>query len=251
MTRRALAFGAVMLLGLAGPAAAEERSTVAAVREHDARAQRLFEAGDFEGALDALRAAQQLRPASQRLFSMAVCQQRLGVPREAIRLYRTYADAADADDEHRELARRRIGEIRAELDAAAETDGGGAPTIFDDGGEEPASERARSTGRRRLSRTPFYAMLGLTGAAALGVAVLGGLTLDLHDQFVSSRNPTVRFDLRSTGWPMAVATDVLLGVACVSAAVAVVLAILTDWRRRPASAARLSRLALAPHGAEP
>jgi tetratricopeptide (TPR) repeat protein len=256
MTRIGITLGVVAWVAFAGPADAEERSTVAAVREHDARAQRLFEAGDYAGALDALDAAQRLRPAPQRIFSMAVCQQRLGEPGEAIRLYRSYIDAPDADDEHRDLARRRIDEIRAERDAAvdetsrAEEDDG----AWDEGEatEDPDREAAPRRGRRGLSRTPFYAMLGVTGALAIGVAALGGITLDMYGQYERSTNATQRADLRSTGWPMAVATDVLLSLACVSAAVAVLLAALTDWRRRPASASRrLPPLALGPGGGRP
>lgn len=229
MTCRTIVALLAALLAAPCLARAEARDVIDAVREHDRRAQQRFEGGDYEGALDELHAAQRLLPAAERLFSMAVCQRRLGRPREAMALYRRYLDDPGADDEHRELARRHLESLRAELDeGAVAASGEDEAAVFGREGEPAAAGPAR---RRRLPRAPFFAMLGVTGAAALSFAVLGGVTLGMHREFLVT-DPATQADryleLRDAGRRMNVATDVLLGFTCVAAAAAVILALFTD-----------------------
>jgi hypothetical protein len=230
MTSRTFAAVLTALLAVPCSTQAEERVSVRSIRMHDQRAQQRFEGGDYQGAFEELSAAQQLFPAAERLLSMAACQQRLGRSEEAIALYQLFLEDADADDEHRDLARQRIESLRAELDATVEETGAR------EDGEETAAEPPE---RHRLSRAPFFSMIGVAGAAILGFAILGGITLGMHEEFLVT-DPGTQFDryheLQDNGRRMTVATNVLLGLACLSAAVAVVLAFFTDWGRRPAGA---------------
>lgn len=78
------------------------------------RGSALYRAGDFRAALSAFEAAQARRPASEALFNIARCQERLGQLADAVESYTAYL-AAEPTAPDREVVSARIAELRARL----------------------------------------------------------------------------------------------------------------------------------------
>jgi len=112
-----LAYAAALALvaGWPGRANAQSEHIVNEVRELDQNAQYYFGQGDYEAAIEALRGAHQLMPATPRLFNIAVCYERLNDAGQAIEYYARFARAADADEERRGRARERIDGLLTDL----------------------------------------------------------------------------------------------------------------------------------------
>lgn len=121
MTRSG-AFSTVLLL-LWFPAVCFGEADLERVREHDELAQELFDAGDFEGALQEMGVAQALMPASSRLYNTGVCHERLGQLQEAIDLFVLFTEDTDVPAERRDRTLLRLEQLRDQL----ETDADDAP----------------------------------------------------------------------------------------------------------------------------
>lgn len=84
--------------------------------------------------------------------------------------------------------------------------------------------------RARVHRGWFWAMVGLTGAGTIGSGVLGGLTLNMADEYDS--DPMRSAEDQYAGQRMAVGTDILIGITAVTALAATILGFFTDFGGR-------------------
>ncbi len=226
-------------------ARAQADEVVAEVSAYDARAEEYFAAGDFAAALAEQEAAQALLPATPRLFNMAVCLERLDRPREAMDLYRQFVVAPDVPSERRQLAQQRIDAIQVQL---AEPERPpiefGSGEAVDEESEDvaaidedptptpepvPVTAPADRSGRN-LSPVAFWTMLGLTGAAGLATIICGAVTLDMHDEFLSTyQGEGDSRDLQVSGRNLSMVTNIFIGVTAAFAASALVLGLVTNW----------------------
>lgn len=244
------------LLGLfllPASARSEEGTDIEEVMRHDQSAMEHFAAEEYGAAVGEFRAAQRLMPATNRLYNIALCEDRLGNLEQALELYRQYLGEPDALSDVRRTARDRIAAIQAELAARREPleTGGGGSAVEAGGGEgsgpEPGPEPTVPE-RRGLPPVAFYTTLGLTVASGIALTVLGAITLDRHDEFLTlpSQDDPRALPLQEEGRQLALATDVMIGVTSVAAAAAVVLAIFTRWGPSPSSGGQARGLTLAP-----
>lgn len=225
---------------------AESTSPTGVAQEHDERALEHFSAGRYAEALAAMEAAQSLLPASSRLYNMAVCHERLGHIRRAVELYQDFVDAPDAPHERQELAQTRLDRLRATLEVVESSE---TPTIMPPVATSDESQSQSSAsegppvgqesetveGSHRLSPALFYAFLGVTAAAAVTMAALGGLTLseqDAWEQHFEDDDPDELLRLKERGQNLALATNVMLGITATGAAATLVIAFFTRWRRQ-------------------
>lgn len=180
---------------------------------YDSSAREAFDRGDYRQALEALNAAQDVSPATARLYNMAQCHEGLGEDEQAIELYQQYLVARDALEGRRRIARQRI------------------ERLSDRGVQSPTPEAPPRQDTLRPLRVAFYSLVGVTSVLTLGFGVLGGVTLARHEEFVSfyQEDPSVQ-DLSSQGSSLALATDVVLGLSIVSAVVTLVVGLI--WLRR-------------------
>lgn len=212
-----------------------------AVEEHDRRAEALYRSADYEGALDELRAAQVQSPATFRLFNIATCLQRIEEHERALEMLRRYVDASDAITTRRDEAYAAIEEL--EVLVLRETDASPAPIpttfITEEERRDSAAEALPAAPRRPL-RTPFFAMVGVTGALTIAMTVIGAVTLVKHSNYgqlsllagESLENYATRWhDEQTTGQRLSLVTDVLLGVTVASAIATLVLGLFA--LRRP------------------
>ena len=70
-------------------------------------------------------------------------------------------------------------------------------------------------------------MVGLTGAGTIGAGVLGGLTLNMADEY--DGDPMRTAEDQDSGQRMAVGTDIAIGVSVVTAIASIILAFFTDF----------------------
>jgi len=242
----------VVLLALApATSLAEDAPVVARVAEHDRRGADLFARGEYEAAIQELEAAERLLPASERSLNLAVCHDRLGRAEQAIALYQQVLDSEQADEALRGYAADRIAVLRAaRRGSATERPAGTAPELFE---PEPVAREGRPGVRpRRVTPAAVYAMVGVTAAAGVAMAVLAGLAYseqrELDDltaaadpestsaeQWEVERQQAVA--IRSRGLELATAADVMIGVTSAAALVTVVLAAVAEWHP-PAGRAR-------------
>ena len=220
------------LLCLLAPATglAEEGGDLEWAMEHDRRAQEHFEGGEYRQALRELEAAQARLPSTARLYNLAVCAERAGLPERAIRHYRDYLEAPDGDEALQAGIRTSITELQAEIDRGPEQEG---PTTTETetgepgtGGEGPAPEEER----RGLRPAAFYSTLGVTLALGAAATALGVVTLVWRAEFngLTREDPRAQ-TLADEGPPIALAADIMIGLTAAAAAATVVLAILTSW----------------------
>jgi hypothetical protein len=92
----------------------------------------------------------------------------------------------------------------------------------------------------------FWMMAGVAGAAALSMAITGGLTLKYNDDFKAGGATDLH--LRDTALSLRTATDVLLGVALATGVAAVVLLLLPGREQATSDEAPRAAVALAPSG---
>lgn len=222
----ASAFAAVLSSSLEAHAQRSDAETAA--EAHDARAAELFDDGQYSRALVELQAAQEILPATPRVYNIAACHVQLGDLTQAIVYYQRFIEAPDAPDDRRQAANDRITELRNQLEAEQ----GAANQETSEGHEEPHQESApEASSRQRLSPTVFYALLGVTAAAGVGLAVTGGIALYWQGQFKDTvaLSTEGNYD-RDSGQPWATAGDVLIGVTAAGALAALVVGLLTRWR---------------------
>lgn len=245
MMRRAYDLLLALALALAGaPAAGQEQPSEpdreATARAHDERASELFEAGDYAGALTELQAAQDLLPATPRVYNMAVCHERLGHRDEAMALYRRFVDLEDAQADRVQRAHERLGALE-EQSTVPEL---GSPEPGESEAEAPVAPPVAPPSRQRLRPAAFYALLGTTLAIGVTATVTGSVALTWHNE---SQNEHLE-----DGPPLAHATDALIGVGAALAVATLVVGVFTRFRdETPGRAARRVRLVIGATGAGP
>jgi tetratricopeptide (TPR) repeat protein len=225
----------------ASPAAAE--SAEAAAERLDRSAAERYERGEMEAALADLEAAQRLLPASSRVYNIARCHDRLGHVTEAVAHYERYIALDDTSGEHRRLALERLEALRAQVlspRSPGDGDGGDGRTTTTTSTTLP-EEPARDS-RGRVPPAVFYALLGVTAASGVALAVTGGLALQRQREFEQTAVDSADGDeLRERGEPLALAADVLIGVTAAAGLATLIVAIFTRWRgEAPRAAVSLS-----------
>lgn len=199
-------------------------------REIDERAQRLFVQGELERALSLMEAAQAIAPASPRLYNMAVCHDRLGQEAAALELYREFILASDVPAERRARAVERIERIEAQQGSVEDRD---RPVeVF-----EPLPPPPRAA--RSLRPAAFWALFGLTSALGVTTAILGGVTLSRHEQWLGNE---LDDSYQDRGQALATTADVFIGLTAASALATLIIAFIVDWSSASASSARRSSL---------
>ncbi len=101
-----------MLVGT-GTVSADSRSDA---RSHYLQGQKLYNAGDYRGAITEFSAAQQLYPADLNNYNLALCYDKLGEPEPAIQYYKAYLAKVPTTDKKSEIEASV-----ARLDAAAKS----------------------------------------------------------------------------------------------------------------------------------
>lgn len=235
-----LCFVLTALVGvlLSWPVEARAEMMEEQARQHDERASELFENGDYAGALAEMEEAQDLLPATSRVYNIAVCHERLGHIDEALALFREFIVLEDAPSERRARALTRIEQIRAQR--SADTDADPEP-------EESASEQAetgaavagepswedeleQAPSRRRLSPGVFWGLLGATAATTLVWAITGGLSLSYRSKFEGTMQGSDEGnDYERIGNGLVIATDVFLGTSAALAVATLVVGLFTRW----------------------
>jgi tetratricopeptide (TPR) repeat protein len=214
---------AALVVAAPGPAHAEAGSSEGAVLSAealDARARDAFNEGDYQAALDALRVAQGVAPASPRLYNMAQCHEGLGQNDDALTLYRQYLEATDTAPGRRRLAEQRVESLSRPAQSVADVT---VPSIsWVDVREVDASNRLRG---------PFWGMVATTSLLTAGAVVLGAVTLARHVDFTErfQEDPEVPH-LSDVGQALALSTDIMVALAAASAIVTLVVGLV--WRHR-------------------
>jgi len=84
---------------------------------------------------------------------------------------------------------------------------------------------------KKLPRAAFWSMTGATAALGITVAITGGLTLKQKEEYASLTYDDGWEAERRKGRSLALATDILLGVAGAAAVTTIVLAFFTDFEK--------------------
>ena len=136
-----------LLLGLFGlvvaaPAWAQKDPRAEAKAQYQ-QGRTLFDQGEYEKAIDAFRAADQLAPSGVNDFNIALAYEQLGRPADAIRHYRSYL-ARVPDASNKAAVEASIARLEAQLEAEAKQPVEPPP---DDPAEPPSADpRAGATG---------------------------------------------------------------------------------------------------------
>ncbi len=232
----------LFLCSIAGSAAAEiEGDALASTRVHDTRAEDFFEAEDYDRALEEMELAQEIAPSTVRLYNMAVCNERLGRIVPALELYRIFVVAGDAPAARLGRAREALARLETAQRAAevrrAEELASASSNAEEPGDGDTPHDEVGGAGRRRLAPPVFFVSLGVTLASAVAWAVVAGVTLSRHNDYVEwadqdsapSRAALNVIEARDKGHALALGADVLLGLTAAAALTTAILAFLTRW----------------------
>lgn len=258
-----LATAALALAVAAAPAArAEEAPTspeIQAARDRFAQAVELVDQERFQEALDIFQELRQTNPHPVVTYNIAWCLSRLSRPSEAITTFEQYLSENDEDQDRLTRAHAELDRLRT-IQAAENTTPPVEPPTGDgtegvtgqtgdqtgDGAEQPEP----TSSRRRLGPAAFYSLLGITGAAGIGLIVTGALALG-YDSDAEDVVGTVPFDqnaysdIETDFNRMSTIADVMLAVTCVAAAATLLVGIFTDFHRNRQAARRQAQLARA------
>lgn len=160
---------------------------------------RLFQAGDFKGAVKAYREAYQFEPVGALLYNIAfIYDKKLDDPQLALDYYRRFVNAPDADRDTRLAAFERIVEITEELAEKTPV----TPPVT------PPPPPPPDNSQRLIG--------WIVAGSGAGIAVFGGvfgiLASQTHSDFEASGDAVERRDLRDTGETQALMADIGLGV---------------------------------------
>jgi hypothetical protein len=209
----------------------EEEEAIARSRARFANAVDLVDQGRHGEALELFQELQNERPHPIILYNIGLCLSRLDRVDEAIEILEEYLEQGDPDE-------GRLAAARAELDRL----GGLAtaspppiepvtpPTIEESSSEsqhprEDAPASAERRDRRRLRPVAFWTVFGLTAATGVSLAITGGLTLHLSDQWLEEGH----VEDRNTGRVLRGVSDGLLIALVVESIAALVLGLFTDY----------------------
>lgn len=204
------------------PAFAEIGDAETAARALDRQASTLFDAGEYEEALDRMESAQRILPNSVRIYNIAVCHERLGNFSGAIINYQRFVEQDDVPEARRLRALERIDRLESQLDIPDE------PVFFD----ASFGLEAERGDRHRLSPSIFYSLLGVTIASGLGIIITGAVALSHQSDFERTVLGTADGDsIRDMGEPWVVACNVLIGITSVAAVATLIVGLFTRWGR--------------------
>lgn len=232
-----------------------------AARGHFLMAQEHLHAGRFAAAADEMRLAYELSPRPPLLFNVYVAERDAGNLEGAADALRQYIELAP-DDPNITLHRSRLQSLDAQIAArqAASTPSGVgpapsepitvAPTASPTPPTEPAVVPVSSSSPSSGDGGPSigaWILLGTGAALAVGGAITGALTLatagelDSHCPSSAGHVCDPGYDYASTastGEALSIVTDVLFGAAIVSVGIGVVVLLTTDGGTSPERAFR-------------
>jgi hypothetical protein len=107
--------------------------------------------------------------------------------------------------------------------------------------KEPTDEKDGEDGdeKTKLPMAPFIGMAGLTGALAIVASITGGLVISKDRRFSKLTPEEDGYEsIQKSGRSLALATDILWGLAGASAIATIVLAIFTDFSRKEARSSK-------------
>ncbi|HEY8429393.1 MAG TPA: tetratricopeptide repeat protein [Sandaracinaceae bacterium] len=203
-------------------------------------AREAFVAGDYETALQRFRQAYQLSPRPGLLYNIAQTLDRLRRDEETLEALREYLRAAPDAPNRAEVESR----IRVLERALAERRQAEPPVPAPDeagDGEPPAAERPQNPGIAIL-HPAFFIAGGALALGSGGVLLWSGLeTIALNDAYLANDDPNTVADAFAAAESQQVLTNVFIGVTAGLGAIAVALAVFTDWNAFDggSSAARL------------
>lgn len=199
-----------LLLGAlaVGPAAAQNPGGADAGAEDPIeqladRGLRLFQAGDFKGAVKAYREAYQFEPVGALLYNIAfIYDKKLNDPLLALDYYRRFVNAPDADRDTRLAAYERIVELTQEQ--------------LDRERQQPKPPQTPPEQQPKPVESSQRLVGWIVAGSGAGVALLGGvfglLASQTHAEFEDAVDVGDRKDLRETGETQALIADIGLGV---------------------------------------
>ena len=197
---------AVMVSGLlaltwAAPAAAQvDPVRKEAARQNYKEAERQLKLGNYPGALELYRLADQVLPNPAPKYKIALCRDRLGQITEAIAAYQAFLDSNPPPEKLGEQisdARARLDVLRRSVPRPAPVDTRPPPppvvtTVVQPRPVvvgPPQGGGGRIIYVRRRSNVPAYVLLGLTGVSVGVTAAFGVLALQSKSSF--NKNPTL------------------------------------------------------------
>lgn len=165
-----------------------------------ASANEKFQAEDFDGAIRDFKAAYAIKPVSNILYNVARLHEKNGQLEDALEFYQRFARAPNVDKGPRQDAVERIKTIRDVLDLDREEEPSAEPASAPVAAEESAAEP---------DRTLAYVFWGIGGAAILGGAVFGILTMSANGDFDDAQTLEERRDAADTGETFGLVADSL------------------------------------------
>lgn len=181
----------------AKPTKADEEAKRNAARAHYAGAEEKLKAGDYAGAYEGYKAANDLLPAPITMFKMALCQDELGKVADAISGYEAFLASTEpgSSSERATEAERRIAELKKKLPAtvALKSDPAGASIEVDGAAAQGVTpiDLELSPGRHTLRITlPGYDPAEKELDAAPGGSHELALTLTATPVEVAAAEPT-------------------------------------------------------------
>ena len=222
----ALALGSPGLsVVVSGPAAAAEPSPLpedplTKFKELSAKAETAFQAGQYQGAVDAYLEAYGVVASPDVLYNIAYLYDRhLGQTELAQDFYRRVIRTPDSSKEIIELSMKRLAELEPKSIATPAPAPAPAPDVGKpaDGGKPAVADATTSgdnTATKKLERDsgpgpgPWVA-IGVGGAALLGGIVAGILAQGTNDDFQSAADIDDKRRLEDDGKSQALASDIL------------------------------------------
>jgi tetratricopeptide (TPR) repeat protein len=205
---------------------------------------------DNENALREFQAAYALSKRPALLLNIANVYERMGKPKEAVDALTKYLEE-DPKTPDRTTVETRIQNLkkRAETQAPPPAASSSAP-VAAASVPPPAPTFAPPAVERPLpapNRTPAYVALGIGGAFAIGAAVTGALAMGKYGDAKVSCKPQCDDQTVSSIKTMAIASDVLTGLAVVGLGVGAVLYVTAKPNSEAASGAPAIRASAGPN----
>lgn len=170
-----------------------------------------FDAGDFQGAVDAFEAAYAIRADASLLYNIGRVYEEMGSLEPAIEYYSKFARQPGIKLELREQAIERVKVLKDIVAATAEDEPPPPePAPLTEEPVEPVSEPEPEPGPDgRGLRIAGYTMLGIGGGMLIGGGVAGGLASADANDLEAESDPGSRSDLKDSGESKALAADIL------------------------------------------
>lgn len=210
---------------------AGEEAAIASSRARFSAAVELVDQGRHHEALELFHELQDERPHAILLYNIGLCLSRLDRVDEAIEVLGDYLEQGDANAERLIAARTerdRLVELASPSPTTGERGASSPDTVRPDEPSLPredtqvASER---DDRRRLRPAWFWTVLGITATTGAALAVTGGITIHLSDQWLEEGN----IDDRDRGRVLQNVSDgLLISLVCMSITT-LVLGLFTDY----------------------